>query len=86
MWRDNKGHCCKGCKDRQLHCHSTCDRYLAFVQANEAEKQERVKQTDFNNLIYGNMQSRYKSLANQKSAGTKHKGMLHGVGHKGGAK
>lgn len=80
MWRYNKDHCCKGCKDRQLYCHSTCERYKAFAEANAAARQQRAEQTNFDALLYGNMQSRYKSLANQKAAGTKHKGMRHGAG------
>lgn len=29
---------CKDCKDRVLHCHSTCEKYIAECEKNELEK------------------------------------------------
>ena len=40
---------CKGCPERRVeesyNCHSVCERYLSFLQANEAVKRERYKQS-----------------------------------------
>ena len=32
---------CKGCKERQLGCHSTCERYAVYRQYNEKLYEER---------------------------------------------
>lgn len=29
---------CKGCEDKELYCHSTCERYLDFVKKKDEEK------------------------------------------------
>lgn len=40
---------CKGCPERRVednyNCHAVCEKYLAFLQANEAAKLERRKQS-----------------------------------------
>ena len=35
---------CKNCKDRELGCHSKCDKYNEFKNNIEYAKQERIKQ------------------------------------------
>jgi hypothetical protein len=38
---------CKGCTDRTLGCHDSCDSYLLFK-----EDRERVRQSKINDKIY----------------------------------
>lgn len=33
--------CCKGCENRQIGCHSTCEKYTAAVAENEKIKEVR---------------------------------------------
>lgn len=35
---------CKECGERSVTCHQTCERYLGFVERNEAERRERRKE------------------------------------------
>lgn len=34
---------CKDCTERQLYCHSTCDKYLAFQQEKYQEYEEKIR-------------------------------------------
>lgn len=34
---------CKDCKDRQLNCHCSCEKYLEFKQQKEIENAARKK-------------------------------------------
>ena len=42
---------CKGCTERVLRCHSTCERYLEFKAKNEKRLEEKHKQTDMDRYI-----------------------------------
>lgn len=33
---------CKDCTERQLYCHSVCDKYLAFRQEKQKEYKEKI--------------------------------------------
>lgn len=47
---------CKDCHDRQVGCHSTCEKYIEQKDIHEKEKAEKDKQkadrTDLNNYTY----------------------------------
>ena len=43
---------CKNCKERQLGCHSYCDLYQEFVEANEIKKRKIREQNDEDNFIF----------------------------------
>lgn len=68
---------CKGCTKRQLHCHSTCESYLKFVEENEKRRNFMREQLKINDIIFAAAGRRNKSLTEQKAAGTKHKSHRH---------
>lgn len=41
--------CCKDCEDRQLHCHSTCERYIQEKREHDRlrEKQREDQQLEY---------------------------------------
>lgn len=39
-------HNCKGCAERRIGCHSTCESYLKFVEENNKEKATARKQLE----------------------------------------
>ena len=49
---DNKAPC-RDCKDREIGCHSTCERYKEFTEVNERRKEEIRKDKEVNNIITG---------------------------------
>lgn len=44
---------CKGCEDRSMSCHSTCEKYLDFKKLNdEIRKNERILKKKNNPYYY----------------------------------
>lgn len=43
---------CKDCKERILHCHETCTKYLEYYEANEKVKAERIKAKKERDLLF----------------------------------
>lgn len=43
---------CKDCKERILHCHKTCAKYLEYYEANEKAKAERIKAKKERDLLF----------------------------------
>jgi len=48
--RDNP---CSGCKDREIGCHSTCDKYLDFRKRLEEKKELERQAKSENNILVG---------------------------------
>ena len=56
---------CKDCPDRSIepNCHTTCEKYLAQVKEYEIIKNEKSKESDFNEFkkdMVTKMKKRYK--------------------------
>lgn len=43
---------CKDCKERILHCHGTCSKYLEYYEANEKAKAEIIKAKKERDLLF----------------------------------
>lgn len=43
---------CKGCQERRLHCHSSCEKYLLYRQKIEENKNERHNCTEENAFFF----------------------------------
>jgi hypothetical protein len=43
---------CKDCKERILHCHEMCAKYLEYYEANEKAKAERIKAKKERDLLF----------------------------------
>ena len=37
---------CYKCEDRELHCHSTCEKYLEYSKQKEEDREMRRKETE----------------------------------------
>ena len=48
---------CKGCTDRQLHYHSSCEKYIAFEKESKDLRQKRLKAGDLKTLEQARAQS-----------------------------
>lgn len=48
----NPGMPCKGCEDRQLHCHSSCERYKEYRAILDDNKNEKQAEREVNSFIY----------------------------------
>ena len=46
---------CKGCEERALGCHSTCERYKEFRAQQEGLYAARKKRLDYNNYLYDHL-------------------------------
>lgn len=44
--------CCYGCKEREVGCHSTCERYLAEKEKLDAEREQKHKRQEERNMIW----------------------------------
>ena len=46
---------CKGCEERQVGCHSQCERYLSYVKMKDEQKKEldeiRYSENDFYKIV-----------------------------------
>lgn len=42
---------CKDCKERELNCHSTCERYLEFQKVNN-DRKEAIKADKMASIIH----------------------------------
>lgn len=42
---------CKDCEERQLGCHSTCERYTRFWQQNRQANRKRRQETKLNTYV-----------------------------------
>jgi hypothetical protein len=40
--------CCYHCPNRKVGCHSTCEKYLAFLKENEIAKAKERQEASFN--------------------------------------
>ena len=69
---------CKGCEERQLHCHSECESYIKYSELNEIERAKADEERRLSNMLDSIAHKRYKSLANDKPAAIKHKGFKGG--------
>lgn len=56
---------CKNCEGRELGCHSTCEQYIAYTDAREAERKKRVAEWQ-ENSYYKERQTRYLHQAFRK--------------------
>lgn len=43
---------CKGCEDRQVNCHSCCEKYLTYKEESEEEKRKMRENREKNNAVY----------------------------------
>lgn len=53
---------CKGCEERQLHCHSGCERYREYrsqLEKNKAEQHAKVEENAFMYDIKKSVARRY---------------------------
>ena len=53
---------CKDCTDRQLHCHSTCDRYKVYkaeIEQRRAAKKAEADEINFAAQVKQEVQKRY---------------------------
>ena len=51
---------CKNCKDRKLKCHSTCEKYNNWREANERVKRARYEEMEINSFLSRQCERRHK--------------------------
>lgn len=44
---------CKGCKDRSMGCHSTCEKYLEYDKLNDERRNEMREKAMINMTLHG---------------------------------
>jgi len=59
---------CKGCTRKQMGCHSTCEDYIKFDNANKALRVEKLRKIHEADAIYHNRLNRFD---NMRSYGSK---------------
>lgn len=42
---------CKGCKNRKINCHSSCEIYLQLIEERQKAKELERKEKEYNNGI-----------------------------------
>jgi len=59
---------CKGCKERCMACHSTCDKYKAFAKERQEARQRRALELAAEDMDIQNMKkvAKARRLKNQK--------------------
>lgn len=45
-------HSCKGCQDRHLYCHDTCERYKKDCEERAEIRKKRKEETMYDNYVY----------------------------------
>ncbi len=63
---------CKGCKERNEHCHADCERYLAFAAECEMLRKERGRNANVRDY-FGQRKVKVARIFKRKLYGT-HKG------------
>ena len=66
---------CKGCADRQLHCHSSCEKYIAFEKESKDLRQKRLKAMESKWAAAEGEARRFKNFGTSKSSIRYGKGM-----------
>ena len=64
---------CKDCTDRQLHCHSTCDRYKVYkdeIEQRRAAKKAEDDEISFATQVKREVQKRYYKHKKEKGRHT----------------
>ena len=54
--------CCKGCENRVVGCHSTCEEYNKYKNVVDAEKEEERKQKEIDGFLNRYNKEKKKSL------------------------
>lgn len=57
---------CKDCPDRQVGCHSTCEKYIEFKKEADEQRLKRIEQGNINQYMREASERRYKHLKNRK--------------------
>lgn len=57
---------CKDCPDRQVGCHSTCEKYIEFKKEADEQRQERIARSEINQFVRESNERRYKRFRNHK--------------------
>ena len=57
---------CKDCPDRQVNCHSTCEKYIEYKKECDRLRQEHIAQSEANQYERERNAKRYKHLRNHK--------------------
>lgn len=70
-FRSNNGiHCCKDCTDRQIGCHSTCEKYIQSKEEHEEKRaflrEQKQKQTSYISYV-AEVKQRMKAKKGKKS-------------------
>lgn len=53
---------CKGCDDRKLHCHDTCERYQEYNRQMIEIRERRAEKVKINDTLYANQINRNRNL------------------------
>ena len=57
---------CKDCPDRQVNCHSTCEKYIEFKKESDRLREERFAKGEANRYEIERNNRRYKHFRNHK--------------------
>lgn len=57
---------CLGCEDRELHCHSACEKYIEYAAKVEHARKERQKAQDVTIARIQNIDRVYRKLRRSK--------------------
>ena len=59
--------CCYGCKERQVGCHSVCERYIAEKEALDSEREKKHKRQEERNMIWDTYLQGIKNMKNVRA-------------------
>lgn len=51
---------CKDCKNREIGCHSTCEKYIKYSKLNAKDYEERRREQDYKSFVYDSIERRRK--------------------------
>ena len=57
---------CKDCPNRQVGCHSTCEKYIEYKKESDRIREEKHAQNELKQFDRERSQQRYKRLRNSK--------------------
>lgn len=57
---------CYGCDEREVGCHSECEKYKEYIAENEKRKEEHRKNYAVNDVLYAYKKDKYSRSTGRK--------------------